>query len=1321
MLAFSVSLLGAQEEIPFLEWSHPRGEQEMFTTAKTTTDHAGNSVLIGQTIGANGDYDILLVKQDRDGQEIWNLQVSGTGNGDDFGTAVCVDANNVVYATGTVDNGSLNGLDTWVCAISPDGTVLWETEYDTGSSFSEVGTSIDIDSQGGVYVGGSTSAANSSFDLMGLKLNQLDGSVTWASSWDFVGLIDGATATRCTGSKVIFTGGAQASATSWRGVSVAYAANDGQLLGEYVTNGGDVSVDVINDVQISPSGDILVAGSVQEIGGQMQQVIIKLSPYMEELWSIQSGPENGDGDFEANGIGVTELGEVVVCGTHSTPDSSNVVLSKYTSAGSLIWQEQTPLMEHNSQSAVDLTLDTETNSAIVLTNDDLNGNSDVGILKYSNDGSLVWRKSYNGTMNGEDVAHDICSDSEGGFILAIQSNGINGIEYIVQRYTAHSVMLPADDGTEQGFSFFEENIGQVLAVGENPSSVDNRSRNSSPMIYTQDQDVIFSYAVGDTVSAYTQNVRLQFGKDGDTGKFKGSTQIGFHSNYYHNGIPGSKREQVIGYKDLILPQFIAGVNIILRHKSSTTLSILFDIEPDTDPSNISFDLISPLNYWLSDETVVWESLIGLQSLQISNHQTITPDGSINTPISEPDFQINQSGTISFTGLELDTVNRQLLELSVGEALVIPNVMPLFDCGWIWSTYLPVSSWGANSFDIKFNHTGYIHDVGQSNNILDFAFTSDIETILYEDLTTMMGYILTLKNEATPLWQTFIGSYDAIIECNAVECSTSPSEYDILVAGTLEGINYPINFPITGDCFQCNPGGGNSEGFVTRLANNTGQLEWSSFLGGTNDDFIESTCYSESGNSMFVVGKSNSLSNFPIQSPATTAYIQPSISQAGNFDGFISEIDWQGNLTWSTFLGTNQPSGSARVCDCAAPHSAQPKLVVTGSMKGAVSNPVIGNLFSPTNGFPICAQSSSNTMSTDNFNSNAWYVTEFDLDNYFIKWSTLLPSNGEMGVTNSFANSIASLDDKDVVVGTTIIPENFPVIGPAGAFQKNSLSGDTNDAFVMEFQNRKLMWSTLIGGAHDDYSADVDMAPNGEIYIVGNTKSPPMPPDQQCSNTSNPIYFPICSQEDMMGIDDQIDGPLDAFIVKFNNDNTLGLGTYYGGNSIDAVWGMDLKDMTYGGAYDPLLLGITGTSMSDDNSLMYPNPNWSPTQLQGSFVSLWEGFMAILGTDEDCFPVLLPPNPGPEEGNPLDVELSTTEFELISISPVPVRDIAYITWPEHARIQEIQIFDITGKFIINQYVPSGSIDCPIDLSFLSPGYYFAKSPTLIGNPIKFFKQ
>lgn len=29
VLAFSVSWLGAQEEIPFLEWSHPRGEQEI--------------------------------------------------------------------------------------------------------------------------------------------------------------------------------------------------------------------------------------------------------------------------------------------------------------------------------------------------------------------------------------------------------------------------------------------------------------------------------------------------------------------------------------------------------------------------------------------------------------------------------------------------------------------------------------------------------------------------------------------------------------------------------------------------------------------------------------------------------------------------------------------------------------------------------------------------------------------------------------------------------------------------------------------------------------------------------------------------------------------------------------------------------------------------------------------------------------------------------------------------------------------------------------------------------------------------------------------
>lgn len=1304
VLSMSVSWLRAQEEIPFLEWSHPRGEQEMFTTAKATTDHAGNSVLIGQTIGANGDYDILLVKQDRDGQEIWNLQVSGTGNGDDFGAAVCVDANNVVYATGTVDNGSLNELDTWVCAISPDGTILWETEYDTGSNLSEVGTSIDIDSQGGVYVGGSTSTANGSFDLMGLKLNQLEGSVTWASSWDFVGLIDGATATRCTGSKVIFTGGAQASATSWRGVSVAYAVNDGQLLGEYVTNGGDVSVDVINDVQISPSGDILVAGSVQEIGGQMQQVIIKLSPYMEELWSIQSGPEIGIGDFEANGIEVTELGEVVVCGTHTTSDSSNVVISKYTSVGSLIWQENIPLEGWTTQEAVDIAVDPQDNSIVILTNKTTYENKDIVLLKRSSNGELVWSKAFNGVMNGNDVGLDLCFDTDGSIIVAAQSNGIDGIEYLIQRYTSHNLIVPEFNEISQDLCFFEENVGQILASTDSISSIDTRTVNSAYGLHTNDGSVILTYSVGDSSAAYIQNVRLFFGKEGDESHFRGTFPFEYYSNYYHTAIDGIKREHVPSFPLLSLPQFADGMDVTLRQNGPKSSSIFITIAPGIDPSSFSFSISSPLDILQTGESITWQTLTGAQSMLVAGHDLISSTGNLVGTNTSSFCQIDNLGTVTLIGCEQDSLNYQFIELKIGENTTLPNSVQQIACGLWWSTYLHhttaggVSAQNTNGLDVAFNHSGFIHNVGQTQDILDLDTefgTSDIIPIILPNPPGQWGYVLTLKNEAQPLWCTYFGASSSGISCNYIETSSVPNEEDIIVSGNISSQNLPPEFPLVQDCFQCTPGGGETEGFICKIKI-SGELEWSNYFGGNGDDIIHSSCERTSESSVYIVGKTTSSSDFPLLEAQGGSYYQDEISSPSSEDGFIAEVSWNGELLWSTYYGTNTASGKTNICDCASPHTSPQKLVLTGIVEGDIAPTVNGTITSPPTGFPICRQSPNDANFTNTFNAPSRFISEFNADDRNLKWSTLLPSNGDAASFAPNVISITSHENRDVIYGTTTNPLLYSGLNyTVDSYQKPPLNGDISDAFIMDFVNRKLTWSTLLGGGSHEAASQAQIAWDGSLFLLGSTGSPPPPTEQECSNQPNPYYFPICSNTGATTIDNTIDGLIDGFIAKINPERQLEWSTFHGGNDVDQMFALDINNEGTGPGTGSFV-AVTGTTFSTDESFYTPNDVWDGELLvSSSNAGANQGILSIFKMHPSCFQ---------ESPPPLLVENEIVEPVQFDCFPNPTNGTLTIIYPYSEQTLYISIFDMLGREALQIEVNQNTSSTTINLNELSSGLY-----------------
>jgi gliding motility-associated-like protein len=107
-----------------------------------------------------------------------------------------------------------------------------------------------------------------------------------------------------------------------------------------------------------------------------------------------------------------------------------------------------------------------------------------------------------------------------------------------------------------------------------------------------------------------------------------------------------------------------------------------------------------------------------------------------------------------------------------------------------------------------------------------------------------------------------------------------------------------NFPVPGNAFQSQFGGGTQDGIVVKMNANLSNLFWASYIGGSSSDGIMNLTLDKQGN-VFVAGGTSSL-DFPVRQGA-----YQSTNAGGQSDGFISGISPNGqSLVSSTYYGTD---------------------------------------------------------------------------------------------------------------------------------------------------------------------------------------------------------------------------------------------------------------------------------------------------------------------------------------------------------------------------------------------------------------------------------
>ena len=180
-------------------------------------DPSGNVIVTGKSVGAlTAAEDIVTIKYDNAGTQLWLQRHNGASNGYDEGKGIATDATGAIYITGySFTTGSNNDYTTIKYDVS--GNQEWITKYNGTGNNADQAAAIAIDNIGNIYISGLSKGSGTNEDYETIKYCQLTSNA-------------GADTTICLGAS------AQLNSSAIGAVSYAWLPNDGSLSNLTIAN-----------------------------------------------------------------------------------------------------------------------------------------------------------------------------------------------------------------------------------------------------------------------------------------------------------------------------------------------------------------------------------------------------------------------------------------------------------------------------------------------------------------------------------------------------------------------------------------------------------------------------------------------------------------------------------------------------------------------------------------------------------------------------------------------------------------------------------------------------------------------------------------------------------------------------------------------------------------------------------------------------------------------------------------------------------------------------------------------------------------------------
>jgi hypothetical protein len=346
------------------------------------------------------------------------------------------------------------------------------------------------------------------------------------------------------------------------------------------------------------------------------------------------------------------------------------------------------------------------------------------------------------------------------------------------------------------------------------------------------------------------------------------------------------------------------------------------------------------------------------------------------------------------------------------------------------------------------------------------------------------------------WSTYLGGKSADLSFGIT--------VDAVGNAYVTGFTWSTDFPTTNG-WDMSLNGSDADVFVSKLSADGQQLVWSTYLGGSGEDWGVDIALDSSGD-VYITGFTRS-SDFPTVNGLGASF------KGGERDAFLSKFSSDGQqLLWSSYIGGDgDDMGHA--------------IAIGASGNGYVAGFTSSSDLPTTNGFDMTPNGCFDG-----------FVLSFSSDGRRVLWSNYLG-----GSNDDHCFGMAIDGDENVYLTGCTKSQDFP----ATRGWDMSYNG-YYDVFVSKVSHdgQDLFWSTFMGGGDLDWGLGIAVDSFGNAYVTGVTRSTNFPTTTGSDQTFN-------------------GGESDAFVSKFSaNGSQLLWSTYHGGNGLDQAEDIALQGDEY---------------------------------------------------------------------------------------------------------------------------------------------------------------
>jgi len=163
-------------------WTYPGNSSR---AVSAVMDSSGLIVIAGVTYSVSSNFDYLTLRVSSDGSSHWAESYNGPGNHLDYAYKVITDEDCNIYVTGSSRTGSIPGTeDVLTIKYDSSGNQLWTNRFDSHPGGSDIGYSLALDQGQNVYIAAAIDRDTNHLIFGTMKIKQ-NGELEWLRTYEY--------------------------------------------------------------------------------------------------------------------------------------------------------------------------------------------------------------------------------------------------------------------------------------------------------------------------------------------------------------------------------------------------------------------------------------------------------------------------------------------------------------------------------------------------------------------------------------------------------------------------------------------------------------------------------------------------------------------------------------------------------------------------------------------------------------------------------------------------------------------------------------------------------------------------------------------------------------------------------------------------------------------------------------------------------------------------------------------------------------------------------------------------------------------------------